>query len=146
MKHLIIFLIVIVGFILIKCLNVETFTNDIITPVVDVRASSKGGRGVFSNRTYKKGDTIELCPGIINKYDDLVGKIKDYVFKYDDNNSFIAFGYCSMYNHSDDPNAIWKVLNESELKISALKDINVGDEIFISYGENYWKTRSIEKK
>jgi SET domain-containing protein len=147
MRHLIIFLLIIVGFILIKCVNFEGFTNtNIIVPIVEIKESPKGGLGVYSNRDYNKGDIIELCPGIINKYTEIKGKIKDYVFKYDDDNSFIAFGYCSMYNHSDDPNAVWKVLNERELKVYAIKDIKSGEEILISYGDKYWNTRSIEKK
>ena len=68
-------------------------------------------------------------------------KLKDYFFQYDDEKSAVGLGYCSMYNHSDKPNASWYVLDESTLRIKARKDIEAGEEIFISYGDDYWDTR-----
>ena len=53
----------------------------------------------------------------------------------------IGFGYCSMYNHSDTPNATWEILDEEKIKITVTKNIAEGEEIFVSYGREYWKTR-----
>ena len=68
-------------------------------------------------------------------------KLKDYFFQYDDEKSAVGLGYCSMYNHSDNPNANWHVINSEKIKIKAARDIDVGDEIFVSYGDDYWSTR-----
>jgi hypothetical protein len=73
-------------------------------------------------------------------------KIEDYIFELDDDYSLIAFGYCSMYNHVDDNNAEWEILNDNQLVIKASKNIKKGEEIFINYGDNYWKSRKNEKK
>ena len=51
-----------------------------------------------------------------------------------------------MYNHKDDPNAKWTIVNKDQMKIVALKHIESGEEIFISYGINYFKSRGITMK
>jgi SET domain-containing protein len=57
--------------------------------------------------------------------------MKDYLFRYDDKTSLLAFGYCSMYNHSDNYNALLKIISNEKIQVYATKDINSGDEIFI---------------
>ena len=64
-----------------------------------------------------------------------------YIFDFDEDNVLIAFGYCSMYNHVDNPNAEWEVLNENQLMIKSIKDIKKDEEIFVSYGDDYWTSR-----
>lgn len=49
-------------------------------------------------------------------------------------------GYGSIYNHSNHNNAEW-VWHDDTLIISAIKHINKGDEIFVSYGDKYWNAR-----
>lgn len=124
--------------------NKENFTieSDYVNPNVEIKISDKlGVRGVFSNRDYKAGDIIEVCPCIKSKKEFIKDIMLDYVFTYDDEHSLIGFGYCSMYNHSDDYNALWTVLNDKQIKVYATKDIKKGDEIFISYGPKYWESR-----
>ena len=148
MKHLIIFLIIIVGILLIKCSSVEKFinilTNKYKLPDVHIKYSYQiESNGVFANKKIYKDDVIEICPTLLENTKQLqnTDKLKDYFFEYDDEKSVIALGYCSMYNHSDNPNANWTVVDESTLKIHALSDIEAGEEIFVSYGNEYWKTR-----
>ena len=38
------------------------------------------------------------------------------------------------------------ILNENKMEILAINDINKGEEIFVSYGDRYWDTRTLEKK
>ena len=152
MKHLIIFLIIILGILIIKCATIETFNNstvDYIQPSVNLKYSYQiEGRGAFATKNYAKGEVLEVCPGILQKTEDVKGRVRDYLFSYDNDNSMIGFGYCSMYNHSDTPNATWKVLDAEKIKITATEEINAGDEIFVSYGDEYWKTRQsdLDKK
>jgi len=145
MKHLIIFLIIIVGILIIKCATIETFTNavqDYVNPNAVLKYSFQiEGRGAFATKDYAIGDVIEVCPGILQKTEDTHGKMRDYLFRYDEDYSMVGFGYCSMYNHSDTPNATWKILDEEKLKITVTKPISAGEEIFVSYGDEYWKTR-----
>jgi len=145
MKHLIIFLIIIVGILIIKCATIEGFNSssiDYVQPNASLKYSFQiEGRGAFATKNYAKGDIIEICPGILQKTDDAHGKIRDYLFRFDEDYSMIGFGYCSMYNHSDTPNATWEILDEEKIKITATKNITEGEEIFVSYGREYWKTR-----
>jgi SET domain-containing protein len=116
--------------------------NTYVTPNIIVKYSEKiKGRGVFANKDYKINDILEICPTIkLSK--NFGGPLQKYVYKYDDVNTLVAFGYCSIYNHSDFPNANYRVLNENQLEIKIIKDIKKGEEIFISYGELYWKNNN----
>lgn len=116
-----------------------------IVPDITIKYSKKfNGRGVFANKEYKKGDILELCPSILVTG---VTKIKDnkplnnYAYSIGDDYSLIGFGYCSMYNHSDTPNLEWTIMNVNQMQIKVLSDIQKDDELFISYGNNYWETR-----
>jgi hypothetical protein len=71
--------------------------------------------------------------------------MNNYIFHYKNKTNLIAFGYCSMYNHMDDPNAEWTILNKNQIQIVALKQIQKGEEIFISYGPDYFKDRGMDK-
>ena len=77
----------------------------------------------------------------------MIGIIRDYVFRKDAEaiRSVIAFGYASLYNHSDTPSASWFV-DESYVVIRAIEPIKKDDEIFVSYGDTYWTSRdNLEK-
>jgi len=129
---------------LISSSCIESF-NDTEVPYVlttnEIKKSDIGHRGVFASKDYKAGETLEVCPCIKHPYNILEGKIQDYIFDFDEDNVLIAFGYCSMYNHVDNPNAEWEVLNENQLMIKAIKDIKKDEEIFVSYGDDYWTSR-----
>jgi len=152
MKHLIIFFIIIVGIITINylsCNYYESFDNMTIeyeAPTTDIKSSKVGSRGVFANKNYVKDEILEVCPCIKQDHNLDLGRVADYLFNYNDKESLIAFGYCSMYNHSDKPNAEWHIIDENKMKIVALKNIKKGEEIFISYGENYWDHRKDDIK
>lgn len=111
-------------------------------PNVEIKKSSTiGERGVFAVRDYAPGDSIEVCPCIKQENCYIDGEVNNYVFSYDDDHSLIGFGYCSMYNHSDSNNAEWDVLSEHKIQVKAIKPIRKGEEIFISYGDEYWADR-----
>jgi SET domain-containing protein len=151
MKHLIIFAIIILGFIILKCIETETetFNNEKTfykLPSGIVKESKVGGRGVFALQDFNKGDIIEICPCIKQQTNTIFGKIFDYIFRFDDDNSLLAFGYCPMYNHSDNNNASWTIMNDEQMQVEALEDIKKGEEIFVSYGEPYWESRKNMEK
>jgi SET domain-containing protein len=105
-----------------------------------IKESNIGGRGVFCKNGYKKGDIIEVCPCIKSNLNEVKGEIKNYLFKYDENVSLLAFGYCSMYNHSDNPN-IHYIVFEDKLVLEATRDILPDEEMFITYGSQWWDSR-----
>jgi hypothetical protein len=123
----------------------DTFINSntaYIHPKAEIYHSTVGERGVFAIADYYIEDDIEICPTIKTKTEFINDRINDYTFAFDEQYSLVAFGYCSMYNHSDEPNAKWIIMNENQMKIKAIKNIKKGDEIFVSYGNDYWTQRN----
>jgi SET domain-containing protein len=115
-----------------------------VDPNIKIRESSKGGRGIFATRDYQKDEIIEVCP-LIHQEDNFQGLMRDYLFTYKDNKKAVAFGYCSMYNHDDNNNASWSIINSEQMKITANREIKAGEEICVSYGSGYWNSRKLVK-
>jgi hypothetical protein len=109
---------------------------------VRIQTSKIGGRGVFANQNYSVGEIIEVCPAIRLNDKDSVGNMADYVFGFNSEDNLVGFGYCSMYNHQDEPNANWEVINEEKIQIKVVKPIQKGEEIFVTYGEAYFSNRT----
>jgi SET domain-containing protein len=103
------------------------------------------GRGVFANKNFYVGDILEICPVIKQPEEDYKGLIRDYLFSSHTNDykeyAAVAFGYCSIYNHSDNPNCVW-IMDDTDVIIKVIRNIKKGEEIFISYGNNYWESRN----
>lgn len=109
---------------------------------------TEAGSGVFSNKNFKEGDILEVVPVLAIPIKDTKENIlKDYVFMYDAENYGMALGYGSMYNHQNDPNVSYSYSDDKKfMQYSAIKDINSGDELFISYGLGWWVHRNITPK
>ena len=101
----------------------------------------KYGRGIFANKDFTLDEIIEKAPFIEDQLDNFNGVTRDYVFNTKDGKVALAFGYVSLYNHSDNPNAMWYFENDNII-IKTKNPIKKGQEIFISYGNDYWKTRN----
>jgi SET domain-containing protein len=129
-----------------KCYS-ENMSNTYIAPfnTLYIKASPLGGNGVYAARNIKKGEILEYSPYIEDHTENFTGTVRDYIFLKPNGKAIVAFGYSSMYNHADVPSANWEV-KDNGIQITANKDINKDDEIFISYGSSYWKTRKLEKK
>lgn len=155
MKHLIIFAIILLGIILLTYCKKEEMSNiqlnNYANSNIYLKSSELGGkygRGVFANKNYEIGDIIELAPYIEDSTNNFKGVIRDYMFSKNDDRiiSVIAFGFASMYNHSDISNAEWKI-DDNFVIIKCVKPIKKDEEIFINYGNQYWETRNnLEKK
>lgn len=116
--------------------------------------SSIQGRGVFATVNINKGNIIERCPLIQMEYRSkyqLDPTIFGYMYARYQNDEetekhgfimYVAAGYGMLYNHQDEPNALWK-FNYPQLlgDIIAIKDIKAGDEIFINYGNCYFNNK-----
>ena len=108
------------------------------------------GQGVFADKDYAVGDTIELCPYLVTDEASLSEDsiLHDYMFGSpdDDDNEdtcIIPLGCAMIYNHADKPNAEWTVYKEDErfVQFFAIQPVKQGDELFHDYGEPYWKSR-----
>lgn len=115
------------------------------------------GRGVFASKDIKKGEIIERCPliqmGNRSRYQ-TDPQVYGYMYAqppcdcyectYHGFLFFMALGYGMIYNHQDNPNALWK-FNYTQLlgDVIAVKDIGINEEIFVSYGNVYFNNDDV---
>ncbi|HYE74210.1 MAG TPA: SET domain-containing protein [Blastocatellia bacterium] len=98
------------------------------------------GRGVFAGKSFKAGEVIERAPVIVIPGEQWkhIKKtiIFNYVFCWEENtdDTALALGYGSFYNHSYSPNADCdNDLDEQEIIFKAIRNIERGEEITINY-------------
>jgi SET domain-containing protein len=142
---IILIIIIIISF-LLNILFYYKFYNKKDKLYINESTIPNSGKGVFTSKYITKDEIIEKSPIIVQDTIDFKGQIKDYLFSYnnDFNKAAVGFGYTSLYNHSDNNNAYWYT-KDDHVYIIALRDINENEEIFISYGDPYWKDRENEK-
>ncbi|MGF1678555.1 MAG: SET domain-containing protein-lysine N-methyltransferase [Candidatus Methylacidiphilales bacterium] len=110
------------------------------------------GFGVFSDDFIASGTLLEECHWIKYRRADCQSpKINDYVYEVADTPqtpdeekgyNALVLGFGSIYNHSFDNNAHYLYDEARNVFVyQAIKDIQPGDQIFISYGEQWWNTR-----
>ncbi len=113
--------------------------------IVSIEASPVSGRGAFALKNIKKGDIIERCPALEVSDNDVGGELLNYVFYgQTEKHRLIAMGNGMLFNHSSTPNVAYYRENSSlgaELILYALRDIRKGEEMFYSYGDDWWITR-----
>lgn len=113
------------------------------------------GRGVFAVGDISKGELIERCPMVQLAFRTKYHKdpqLFTYLYtngscqceecKRHGNHMYLVLGYGMLYNHQDAPNANWRFnWADGIADLVAQQDIAAGDEIFVSYGANYFKSR-----
>ena len=99
------------------------------------------GLGVFADKDYSVGDTIELCPYLVSSENDIGDEcvLHDYMFyspyEGEDDLYCIPLGLAMIYNHSETPNAEWDV-NEEDDNFIRFYALQVG--VFSGYFEEFW--------
>lgn len=113
-----------------------------------INKSEIHGYGVFANEPIEIGELIEETP--IHDLKIIKGEssslMLDYRFNWPQGvggnweKQVLAWGYGSLYNHSQSPNAYWRSNIENEtFQFIASKKIEKDEEIFVWYGDiNYW--------
>lgn len=101
------------------------------------------GWGVFCAEKIEKGQIIEESPVIICPPKDRQHIDATHLYNYyflwgnDHQQTAIALGFGSIYNHSYQPNAIYETYYEDEIiRFIALKDIEADTEITINYNHD----------
>jgi uncharacterized protein len=109
-----------------------------------VKKSSLHGYGVFAQKTIKKGEKIEECYIIISRGGDKT--LEDFYF--DAKGKCAVFtGFGSIYNHAEEPNADYTInIKNRVATIKASKTIRKGEEIFVSYGDEWFSDRGLKPK
>jgi len=123
-----------------------------------ISKSNIHGFGVFTDVKIKSGDLVEQCPTLIlhnTKADLIHPSLQNYVYQYImDGKSIpiVPLGWGGIYNHSDNQNLNYKaeyliVQDENKLVFNfwANRDIEVGEELFVNYGKEYFNYFNINK-
>ena len=109
---------------------------------ITVRDMPNKGRGVVALKNFKTGDIIETAPVFVidaenyQKTHDMPYINHTFVWEDVDGSKtgVIAFGFCSMCNHSESPNAnIVRQYEDKLISLVALEDIGIGEEITFQY-------------
>lgn len=112
------------------------------------------GRGIFATENIDIDQIVEICPLVVLDYrmryhhDPMIW---DYCFtqvcpcedcKKHGGHFLMVLGYGQVYNHHDNNNADIKFDVKNKLAfIKSNREIKKGEEIFVSYGPGYFKSR-----
>jgi SET domain-containing protein len=110
-----------------------------------VKKSALHGYGVFALKDFRKGELIEECYALISKKggDKF---LEDFYFDCKGQYALLT-GFGSIYNHSDEPNADYDISFRNKLAtIRADVSIRKGEEIFVSYGDEWFTSRDLKPK
>lgn len=113
-----------------------------------IHRGGENGTGVLCCDYITEGEIIEECPYIELGDDSVkVTPLNDYLFRIEDGRYALALGCGSLYNHKNQPNVKYDIdENKKSIIFTALRDIQPAEELFVSYGKNYWKTRGVKPK
>lgn len=102
------------------------------------------GNGVFTSQPIKTGTIVEVSPVIVMEHSERLlldqTLLHDYIFEwgYRKKQCCMALGYVPIYNHSFDSNCEYEMEFDKDLiRITAVKDIKKGEELFINYNGTY---------
>lgn len=107
---------------------------------LSINMTESMGRGVFSKEKIYALEIIGVYE-LLELSEEETSKIKEtviakYTYKLEKTRDCIALGSASMLNHSNDPNVnylISKIDGRNVLVLSAKKEINPEDQLFIDY-------------
>jgi len=109
-----------------------------------VKPSIVHGYGVFATKDIPIHTVIEECYSIVTELDD--PSLANFYFAYGEK-YLILTGFGFIYNHSLTPNASYRFdENKKLLIITSKKHIHANEEIYISYGKNWFQERKISVK
>lgn len=112
-------------------------------PRLEIRTTTSKGRGVFATIPFMPGDLIEIVPVLMIPEEQEAALEKTILYNYTfawgelAEQSALAMGYGSFYNHSYNPNAYYRRdLEGLCLEVIAYCRIEPGDEITFNYNGN----------
>mmetsp|Transcript_3122 Transcript_3122/g.12133 ORF Transcript_3122/g.12133 Transcript_3122/m.12133 type:complete len:295 (-) Transcript_3122:187-1071(-) len=120
---------------------------------VFVAPSPVHGWGVFAGKDFVLHELVHESPGRLLR--GAAREVRDDIFElgWDEPNagnmSILGLGFASLHNHATDPNvqAQWERSERHGGRVVgiffALRDVKQGEELFISYGEEWWTSRRV---
>ncbi|MEY2897958.1 MAG: hypothetical protein RL138_11 [Bacteroidota bacterium] len=111
-----------------------------LLPWLYIAETTKKGRGVFTREAISEGTLIEVAPVIVLPKEERTwidqSVLYNYYFLWGANNeqTALALGYGSMYNHSTAPNVAYQMdFHAQTITYIAWRDIAAGEELCINY-------------
>lgn len=107
-----------------------------------VRRSDIHRWGVFARQRIKKYEILEEFPYFLIPTEEInqCNSCIPYSYVLDDKFSIIGMGFCGLYNHNSESNVNFEIDKVNEvMRHYATKDINVGEELTLDYGEENTK-------
>ena len=111
---------------------------------VEIREAGARGRGVFAKIDIPEGTLLEECPVLVLPSEQIAALeltlLGDYYFRWggQGDEDAIALGFGSLYNHADEPNAMYvRKLEARTLAFYSVCAISSGEEIRVSYNGGF---------
>jgi len=110
----------------------------------------KYGRGVFAVETLPEGILVEESPILVFSSEEaeyiLNTHLQLYTFEYNADNTCLAFGLGSLFNHSSKPNTAYRInKREQVIEFYTYRKIRKNSQLFIDYGYSMKDARNFEK-
>lgn len=126
--------------------DLKAMKSELARKNILVKKSSIQGYGVFANQDIEAQEVVEECYMLTIPNDIQCINLNDYIYT-GTTHCGLALGYGSIYNHSDHPNTNHRYdIEKALLTITASRCIKKGEEIFISYGDNWFSSRRLRQK
>ena len=138
-----------------KAAGVADPQGSLLAPGADVVAAAGGGRGrgVFAGRAYAVGELVAAWPCRAVADEDVPPGLRDYVFSAPAlGMGLVVLGHGMLYNDGRErANIGWSVPTDAELLLTgeghvrflARRDIEPGEELLSSYGDEYWTAKGV---
>jgi len=110
-----------------------------VIPISQVYSAETGtplGRGVFASHNFEPAEIVEIAPVVLLdlKTQPFPAAIRRLAFNWSKTHVALALGFGSLYNHSDQPNLVFKRDVENlTITFSTLREVQPGEQLTISY-------------
>lgn len=113
-----------------------------------IKLTEQYGRGVYASKSLTEGEVVEIAEVLLLDSHDTftinrMTKLKDYTFTVNEYNGIeilnedcLVLGNGELYNHSDNPNVKYELINlngRKQMYFTALRDIKPDEQLFIDY-------------
>ena len=112
---------------------------------VNTSTISGAGDGLFAKTFLAEGERLEVIGVLVP-----AGSVSDICTRYADCYKFragdlllIPLGFGGMVNHSRNPN-LKKVVDGQRVYLQTTRPIHPGEELFLTYGEGFFKVAEID--
>ncbi|GMI11015.1 hypothetical protein TrLO_g13130 [Triparma laevis f. longispina] len=110
----------------------------------EMQSNDTSGRGLYATKCIPSGTLIHTAPCLLFPSSTYTNHarhtvLEHYLFNCPNGDRLLALGYGSIFNHDETPNVDFRVDRENlEVRYIACKEIDVGCELFIYYGDKLW--------